>query len=369
MERAEPPRSPQDSIQRMTTTYKDSGVDLELYEDSMKRLPKWMHRTFSPRVVRNDGGFAGLFRLDFAGPLFARNYRDPILVSGTDGVGTKLKVALKAGRHATVGIDLVAMCVNDVLCTGAEPLFFLDYVAMSRDNPPLLEEIVKGVAEGCVQADCSLLGGETAIMPDLYSGDDYDLAGFSVGVVEKRHLVTGQAISEGDVILGIASSGVHSNGFSLVRKIVFEKAKLGIDDFVPDLNETVGDCLLRPTLIYASLLRSILNHYRVKNVVHGIGHITGGGLLENTERILPPHVDLVFEKGTWDIPPVFTWLQKLGNVPEDEMYHVFNMGIGFTLVVSPFYANKIAELITGAGYRCWQIGAAQAGSGKSRWKS
>ncbi len=353
----------------MTTTYKDSGVDLELYEESMRRLPRLMHRTFSPRVVKNDGGFAGLFRLDFAGSLFARNYREPILVSGTDGVGTKLKVAIKAGRHATVGIDLVAMCVNDVLCTGAEPLFFLDYVAMSRDNPPLLEEIVRGVSDGCVQADCSLLGGETAIMPDLYAGDDYDLAGFSVGVVEKKHLITGQSISEGDAIIGIASSGVHSNGFSLVRKIVFEKAGLAIDAHVPELQGTVGDCLLAPTLIYANVLRAVLNHYRVKNVVHGVGHITGGGLLENTERILPPNVDLVFEKGSWEVHPVFPWIQRLGNVPEPEMYHVFNMGIGFVLIVSPFYANKVMDLISHSGYRCWQIGTAQKGTGKSRWKA
>lgn len=351
----------------MTTTYKDSGVDLELYEESMQRLPKWMHRTFSPRVVRNDGGFAGLYALDFPGSLFARNYKEPILVSGTDGVGTKLKVALKAGRHDTVGIDLVAMCVNDVLCTGAEPLFFLDYVAMSRDNPPLLEEIVRGISEGCVQADCSLLGGETAIMPDLYNGDDYDLAGFCVGVVEKRQLVTGAAISEGDVLIGVGSSGFHSNGYSLVRKVVFDKAGMEMNQFVPELNQTVGDALLTPTLIYASLVRKILNHYRVKSVVHGIAHITGGGLLENTERILPPNVDLVFERGAWEVPAIFPWLAKLGNIPADEMDHVFNNGLGLVLIVSPYYAQSILEMIKSTGYRCWTIGTAKAGKGKSRF--
>ncbi len=217
------------------TTYKDSGVDLELYEQAMQRLPRLMQRTFSPRVVRNDGGFAGLFQLDFKCPLFRRKYDEPVLVSGTDGVGTKLKVAQRLGRHDSVGIDLVAMCVNDVLCCGAEPLFFLDYVAMSRDNPPLLEQIVDGISRGCVDADCALLGGETAIMPDLYADDDYDLAGFCVGVVERKHLVTGENISPGDVAIAVNSSGFHSNGFSLVRKIVFEKAGLEVERPIAEL--------------------------------------------------------------------------------------------------------------------------------------
>lgn len=351
----------------MSTTYKDSGVDLDLYEDAMKRLPRWMHRTFGPRVIRNDGGFAGLFQLDFSNALFRRNYKEPVLVSGTDGVGTKLKVAIQAGRHDTVGIDLVAMCVNDVLCTGAEPLFFLDYVAMSRDNPARLEEIVRGISTGCVQADCALLGGETAIMPDLYREDDYDLAGFCVGVVERKQIVSGKAIRPDDVILGVNSSGLHSNGFSLVRKIVFEKAGLAIGDHIEALGETVGDCLLRPTLIYANLLRSILQQYRVKQVVHGIGHITGGGLLENTERILPEDVDLVFDRGSWKVPPVFPWLQQLGKVSSDEMDHVFNMGIGLVLVISPYYANAVHERVQQWGFDCWKIGKAVAGSGKSRW--
>ncbi len=351
-----------------STTYKDSGVDLELYEQAMQRLPRLMHRTFSPRVVRNDGGFAGLFQLDFAGPLFARKYEEPVLVSGTDGVGTKLKVAQKLGRHGSVGIDLVAMCVNDVLCCGAEPLFFLDYVAMSRDNPPLLEQIVDGISRGCVDADCALLGGETAIMPDLYQGDDYDLAGFCVGVVEKKQLISGQQIAADDLIIGVQSSGFHSNGFSLVRKVVFEKAGLSVDQQVEELGTTVGEALIKPTLIYTRLLRAVLGHYKRKSVVHGIGHITGGGLLENTERILPPNVDLVFDRGSWTVPPLFRWLQKLGNIPEDEMTHVFNMGIGLTLIVSPFYANTIMEIIRGFGWDTWIIGRATAGTGKSRWK-
>lgn len=349
-------------------TYKDSGVDLELYEQAMQRLPRLMHRTFSPRVVRNDGGFAGLFQLDFSGPLFARKYDQPVLVSGTDGVGTKLKVAQKLERHNTVGIDLVAMCVNDVLCCGAEPLFFLDYVAMSHDNPPLLEQIVDGISQGCVQADCALLGGETAIMPDLYQRGDYDLAGFCVGVVEKKHLISGKQIAPDDVIIGVQSSGFHSNGFSLVRKAVFEHAGLAVNDHIDELGETVGDALMRPTLIYTRLLRKILGHYTKKNVVHGIGHITGGGLLENTERILPPGVDLVFDRDSWEVPPVFTWLQKLGQIPADEMTHVFNMGIGLALIVSPFYANTVTEIISSIGLKSWIIGQAAIGSGKSRWK-
>ena len=208
------------------TTYKDSGVDLAVYEQSMARLPRLLRRTHSPRVLPNEGGFAGLFQLDFAPGLFARSYKEPVLVSGTDGVGTKLKVAQLAGRHDTVGIDLVAMCVNDILCCGAEPLFFLDYVAMSHDDPQLLEAIVQGVSEGCVQSDMALVGGETAIMPDLYARGDYDLAGFCVGVVEKAKVLDGSTISPGDIVLGVASNGVHSNGFSLVRKIVFDVAGL-----------------------------------------------------------------------------------------------------------------------------------------------
>lgn len=348
-------------------TYKDSGVDLEVYEQAMQRLPKLMHRTFSPRVMRSDGGFAGLFQLDFNCALFARQYKEPILVSGTDGVGTKLKVAQLAGQHNTVGIDLVAMCVNDILCCGAEPLFFLDYVAMSRDNPPLLEAIVEGISEGCVRADSSLLGGETAIMPDLYQGDDYDLAGFCVGVVEKRNLISGEQISPDDVIIGIESSGFHSNGYSLVRKIVFEKAGLKIDSHIDALEKTVGELLLEPTLIYSKLTREVLGHYKVKNVVHGIAHITGGGLLENTERILKGNVDLVFEKGSWEVPPAFRWLQELGEVANDEMDRVFNMGLGLVFIVSPFYANTVTEIADSMGMRSWTIGKVVEGSGKSRW--
>lgn len=349
------------------TTYKDSGLDLELYEQAMQKLPKLMHRTFSPRVVKNDGGFAGLFSLDFPNSLFSRNYREPILVSGTDGVGSKLKIATMMGKHDTIGIDLVAMCVNDCLCCGAEPLFFLDYVAMPRDNPPLLETIVRGISDGCVQADCSLLGGETAILPDSYQEGDYDLAGFCVGVVEKRQAVTGKGIKPDDVLIGIASSGIHSNGYSLVRKVVFEKAGLSVDSYIPELGQSIGEALLTPTLIYVKVVRRILTHYRVKNVVHGIAHITGGGLLENTERILPSDVDLVFERGTWEVPTLFPWMAKLGDIPADEMEHVFNMGLGMVLAVSPYYVDSVQAMIREEGHRCTIVGRAVAGSGRSRY--
>lgn len=349
------------------TTYKDAGVDLDTYRESMSRLPALLRRTHSPRVLPLEGGFAGLFQLDFASPLFSRRYQDPVLVSCTDGVGTKLKVATKAGVHHTVGIDLVAMSVNDALCCGAEPLFFLDYVAMSHDDPPLLEAIVAGISEGCIQSDCALLGGETAIMPDLYARGDYDLAGFCVGVVERRRVIDGHAISNGDVVVGVASSGLHSNGYSLVRKIVFEGAGLSIDDEVPELGRTVGEALLEPTRIYVRAIRKILGNYRVKNVVHGLAHITGGGLHENLERILPLNVRVLIERESWPVPPVFPWLQRLGEVPEEEMHRVFNMGIGFALVVSPYFADSIRNQLKDCGLESWIIGRAETGERGVAW--
>lgn len=336
-------------------TYKDAGVDLELYRHAMERLPRLMHRTFSPRVMKLDGGFAGLFQLDFSSRLFARRYQDPILVACTDGVGTKLKVAQRCGRHDTVGIDLVAMCANDAICCGAEPLFFLDYIAMSRDDPPLLEQIVTGISDGCVEADCSLLGGETAIMPDLYQADDYDLAGFCVGVVERKHLIDGKAIVPGDMLIGVASAGLHSNGYSLVRKVVFEMAGLDVGDHVVELDKTVGEALLAPTRIYARPLREILNHYKIKNVVHGIAHVTGGGLRENLERILPAGVRAEIDD-TWPVPPVFSWIQGLGNIDDEEMAQVFNMGLGLVLVVRPRFADSIQRMLKDSGLNSWQIG-------------
>ncbi len=349
-------------------TYKDAGVDLEVYEQAMARLPRLLHRTHSPRVIPADGGFAGLFQLDFTSRLFARQYQDPVLVSCTDGVGTKLKVATAAGVHNTVGIDLVAMSVNDALCCGAEPLFFLDYVALNKDDPVLLEQIVQGVADGCIESDCALLGGETAILPDIYQPGDYDLAGFCVGVVERRRTIDGRAIAADDLILGVASSGLHSNGFSLVRRIVFDIAGLKIDDFVEPLGQTVGKALLEPTRIYVRPVRRILARYRVKSVVHGIAHITGGGLLENVERILPEGARAVFERGSWTVPPIFPWLQRLGEVEPAEMDRVFNMGIGLVLIVSPFYADSIRSQLTDNGLESWQIGRIEAGERGAVWQ-
>jgi len=348
-------------------TYKDAGVDLQSYAQAMAAIPRQLARTQTPRVMELVGGFAGLFRLDFPSPLFARNYQEPVLVACSDGVGTKLKVAAAAGRHDTVGIDLVAMSVNDAICCGAEPLFFLDYVAMPKDDPPLLEQIVSGIATGCVDADCALLGGETAIMPDLYAEGDYDLAGFCVGVVERRHLIDGSAIAPDDVLLGLASAGLHSNGYSLVRKIVFDAAGLGVGDRVDELDRTVGDVLLTPTRIYARPIRKVLNHYRVKRVVHGIAHITGGGLLENLGRIMPEGTRALVDRNSWTVPPVFDWLQRLGDVDADEMDRVFNMGLGLVLVVSPFFAESIRQQLKRLNVESWIVGKVVEGDRGVAW--
>ncbi|GAA5505152.1 phosphoribosylformylglycinamidine cyclo-ligase [Novipirellula caenicola] len=352
----------------MAATYKDAGVDLDVYAESMRRLPRLMHRTFSPRVIPSDGGFAGLFRLDFAGKLFARNYKEPILVSGTDGVGTKLKIAQQTGRHSTVGIDLVAMCVNDLLCTGGEPLFFLDYVAMGRDDPARLEQIVQGISDGCVEGDLALLGGETAIMPDMYATEDYDLAGFAVGVVDRKKLIDGKQIAEGDVVLGLASTGLHSNGFSLVRKVISDA---GLDwDATPEEfgGQSLGDVCLNPTRIYTQAIRSIQSHYRVKQVLHGLAHITGGGIQENLDRILPKNVDAEIDPSSWQPQPIFQWLQKTGSIETAEMRRIFNMGIGMIAVVSDFYAASIQSQMEELGIACQTIGRIVDGSGKVQYR-
>jgi phosphoribosylformylglycinamidine cyclo-ligase len=349
----------------MGTTYKDAGVDLDIYAESMRRLPALMRRTADPRVLPLEGGFAGLFQLDFAEKLFARDYRQPVLVAGTDGVGTKVLIARQMRRYDTIGIDLVAMCVNDVLCTGAEPLLFLDYVAMGKDDPSRLEEIVRGVSDGCLIADCALLGGETAIMPDVYAAEEIELAGFAVGVVEKKRIINGKSVDVGDTILGIPSNGVHSNGYSLVRKIL-DNHRIDLASQPMGFSRTVGETLLAPTEIYVRSVRQVLNHYRVKNVVHAIAHITGGGLHDNLSRVLPRHVDAVIESGSWPMPPVFPWLQHLGDVSNDEMTRVFNMGIGLVLVVSQYYAQSVIELVQGTGQDCHRIGTIVGGTGASR---
>lgn len=310
--------------------------------------------------MSQEGGFAAIFQLQLQG-LFAKKYDDPLLVSCTDGVGTKLKVAVAADVHHTVGIDLVAMSVNDLLCTGAEPLFFLDYVAMSHDEPPLLEAIVRGIADACVESDCALVGGETAILPDLYQRGDYDLAGFCVGVVERKRLIDGSQIQPGDVAIGIASSGFHSNGYSLIRKVVYEMGGFSNTDVVADCGgKTVGELLLEPTRLYARPVRTVLRHYRVKQVVHGIAHITGGGLAENLGRIVPATVQIRIQRDSWEVPPVFGWVQRLGDIAAAEMDRVFNMGLGMVLVVSPHFADSIQHQLADCGLTSWRIGEAVA---------
>ncbi len=348
--------------------YKSAGVDLDTYEETMAQLPPLLKRTYTPRVLDWPGGFAGLFRLDDQIGLLSRRYRDPVLVASTDGVGTKLKLAFATGRHATVGIDLVAMSVNDCLCAGAEPLLFLDYVAMSRDDPSLTREVVQGISDGCVEAECALLGGETAILPEFYQKGEYDLAGFCVGVVERKQVLDGSAIREGDKVIGLASSGLHSNGYSLARKIAFDRGGLAPDSHVEALGRTVADEFLEPTRIYVRAVKTIYRHYRVKRTVHGIAHITGGGLVDNPPRVLPEGLAIRLKRGSWEIPPVFPWLQSLGGVPDDEMDRVFNMGIGLVLIVSDYYAEAIARYLRSeVKLPAWVIGEVVSGDRNVIW--
>jgi phosphoribosylformylglycinamidine cyclo-ligase len=314
-------------------TYQSAGVDLHLYEEAMSRLPALMRRTHTPRVLPLADGFAGLFRLNASTHPRHQSYDDPVLVSGTDGVGTKLKVAQKVGRFDTVGIDLTAMCVNDCLCLGAEPLFFLDYLALAKDDPDLIAQLVTGVSAGCQEAGAALLGGETAIMPDVYAAGDFDMAGFAVHVAERSQLIDGTTIRPGDVAIGLESSGFHSNGYSLIRKAVFEHAKLTIDAPVPGTNRTVGEVLLEPTRIYVQQIMALLKTVAPRTQVTGLAHITGGGLRDNIERILPQDCRLVIDRRRWTVPAVFTWLASIGPIEREEMFRTFNMGIGFVVIV------------------------------------
>jgi phosphoribosylformylglycinamidine cyclo-ligase len=353
-------------------TYRAAGLDLDVYGQSMAALGPLLRRTHTPRVLdgpattkgKKGGFFASLFSLDYNTRLFAQNYRHPVLVTCTDGVGSKLKVAMLAGKHDTVGIDLVAMSVNDCLCTGGEPLLFLDYLAMPKDNPTLTRDLIKGISDGCLEADCALVGGETAILPDFYSPGDYDMAGFCVGIVEREHIINGRAIRPGDAILGLASSGLHSNGYSLVRRIVFDCAGQGVADFVPELGRTVGEELLEPTRIYVRAVKHILRHYPVKRrVVRGLANITGEGLEGNVPRVLPAGCRAFIRKASWQphMPPVFGWLQRLGTVDEAEMYRVFNMGIGFVMIVSPYFVDSIQRQLREDRVPTWVIGEVRDG--------
>ena len=350
-------------------TYRDAGLDLDLYAQSLAGMSPFLKRTHTPRVINTPvrkggkgGFFASLFSLDYNSRLFARNYRHPVLVSCTDGVGTKLKIAGMMNKHDTVGIDLVAMSVNDCLCSGGEPLIFLDYLALPKDDPPLVRDLVKGISDGCMESDCALVGGETAILPDFYQPGDYDMAGFCVGVVEREHMITGRNITTGDVVLGLASSGLHSNGYSLVRKVVFDHAKHKVSDFIPELGRTVGEELLEPTRIYVRAIKKILHHYPVKKrVVRGLAHITGEGLEGNIPRVLPEGRRVVIQRKSWKAPPVFTWLQKLGGIEQKEMDRVFNLGIGFVMIVSSYYAESIQRQLEEDRIPTWVIGEVKQG--------
>lgn len=305
----------------MSKHYDASGVHLQAGYDSVELIKPHVKRTFNQGVMSNIGSFGGLF------DLAKYQIKDPVLVSGTDGVGTKLKVAFMLDKHDTIGIDAVAMCVNDILAQGAQPLFFLDYLAVDENHPEKIADIVKGVADGCVLADCALIGGETAEMPDVYSKGEYDIAGFAVGATERSKLISPLNVKEGDVVIALASSGLHSNGYSLVRKILFKDNQVDLNTLVGD--KQLSDWLLTPTEIY---VRSVIDLMKKVNV-HGCAHITGGGFYENMPRCLQDSQGLEITKGTWAIPEIFTFLQDLAHIEEDEMYHVFNMGVGFILVV------------------------------------
>jgi phosphoribosylformylglycinamidine cyclo-ligase len=349
--------------------YKSAGLDLDVYDDTIERIGRLVKKTHGPGVIDKFGGFASLFALDVNRWLFSGGYRRPVLVTCTDGVGTKLKIAAMTGKFDTVGIDLVAMSVNDCLCCGAQPLVFLDYLAMPKDDPALAEQLVKGMVAGCEQAGCALTGGETAILPDFYAPGDFDVAGFAVGVVERDDVIDGSHIQPGDVVLGLTSTGLHSNGYSLARKIVFDHAGLSVGDHVAELGKTVGEELLTPTRIYVQAVHNILRHYPIKKkVVRGLAHITGGGIVDNLPRVLPPGRRAFIRRNSWRTPPVFGWLQHLGNVSEPEMDRVFNRGIGFAMIVSHYYADSIRERLTkDEGITTFAIGEIREGDAGVQW--
>lgn len=336
-------------------TYKDAGVDIAAGNSFVNMIKPLVKATSRPEVLADIGGFGGLFSLN------ASKYKNPVLVSGTDGVGTKLKIAFMADRHDTVGIDLVAMCVNDIIVQGAEPLFFLDYLATGKLLPEKAAEIVKGIAEGCKQAGCALIGGETAEMPGFYADGEYDVAGFTVGVVDRDNIIDGSCISVGNKLIGIASSGLHSNGYSLARKLVFDRMGLKIDSEMPGTDSSVADMLLTPTRIY---VRSILNLLKDFSI-NGIAHITGGGLLENVPRILPKGCVANINLDSWKRPLLFDILRDAGNVERDEMYRTFNMGIGMVLAVAENQAEDVIYRLNGLNEKAWIIGDVSACSAGS----
>ena len=332
--------------------YKSAGVDIEAGYAAVELMKKHVARTMREEVMTGLGGFSGAFSLEKI-----KNMEKPVLLSGTDGVGTKLKLAFLLDKHDTVGIDCVAMCVNDVACAGGEPLFFLDYIACGKNEPEKIAGIVSGIAEGCVQAGCALIGGETAEMPGFYPEDEYDLAGFAVGVCDEKDLITGKDIKAGDVLIGIASSGVHSNGFSLVRK-VFNMAGAKLDRYVKELGAPLGEVLLAPTKIYVKALRSVKE---AGVTIKGCSHITGGGFYENVPRMLPENVKAVIRKDSYPVPEIFRLIQEKGSIGEHDMYNTFNMGIGMVLAVDPSDADKALAALAAAEENAWVIGEVASG--------
>ena len=338
------------------TTYRNSGVDIEGGNELVKRIKPLVRSTFRPEVLTELGGFGGLFRFD------AKRYSDPVLVSGTDGVGTKLKIAFMLNQHETVGIDLVAMCVNDIVVSGAEPLFFLDYLSTGKLSQTQAEAVVKGIAEGCRQAGCALIGGETAEMPSFYAEGEYDLAGFAVGVVDRPKLIDGSAICPGDVLIGLASTGLHSNGYSLARQVLFEKGGLDIQSRLSELSGPLGEVLLTPTRIYAKQVLTLTEEFAIK----GVAHITGGGLTDNLPRVLPGNCQAQIKRGSWDVPPIMRVLKKMGAVEDEEMYRVFNMGVGMILVTSADSADAVISRCHQLGERGSRIGTIVSRQAKGR---
>ena len=327
-------------------SYKDAGVDIEKGDAFVQAIKPMVESTFRPEVLTKIGGFAGCVSLNL------ERYKKPILVSSTDGVGTKLKIAFLMNRHDTIGIDLVAMCVNDIVVCGAKPLFLLDYLATSKLDAKKSTQVVSGIVKGCVEADCSLIGGETAEMPGFYKKEEYDLAGFVVGIVEDSQMIDGSNITVGDKIIGIASSGLHSNGYSLVRKVVLDRGKMQLGERVEEIGEVLGEALLRPTRIYVKTILNLTRDFKIG----GIAHITGGGITGNLPRVIPKGCKAVVRKGTWEVPPIFTFLKEKGKIPEEEMLRTFNNGIGMVLVVRSKDVQEISTRLHSLGEKVFVIG-------------
>lgn len=326
-------------------TYKDAGVDIEAGYESVKLMKNHVKRTFRPEVLTDIGGFGGLFALN------KEKYNQPVLVSGTDGVGTKLKIAFLMNKHDTIGIDCVAMCVNDIVCSGAEPLLFLDYIALGKNRPEKVADIVKGVSEGCIMAGCALIGGETAEMPGFYPEDEYDIAGFTVGIIDKENIIDGKEIKEGDSLIGLASSGLHSNGYSLVRKLLNPNREK-LHEYVEALQATLGDELLRPTKIYVKTILDLILKYKI----NGICHVTGGGFIENIPRMVPEGLRVKINKGSWPVLPIFNLLQNTGNIEETDMFNTFNMGIGMVLAVDSSIVQEVTAYLNKEFIQAYIIG-------------